>query len=135
MQIAIAATDKNRAQNLIEQIQAVISSDLLNRLAGAALPDWWEFLPSHLGLGSESGKSPVPNRSRLLTRCNIKKILENRIIAETLFKFKSLLIVSLGTVFNFKFSSTLSHFILGNPLCLERAITKAWLQTTLGLDW
>jgi len=68
-------------------------------------------------------------------RCNIKKILENRIIAETLFRFDLLLIVPLGTIFNFKFSSTLSHFILGNPLCLERAITKVWLPTTLDLDW
>ena len=62
MQIAIAATDKNCAHNLIEQIHAVISGNLLNRLAGAALPDWWELLPSHLGLGPEPGASPVPNR-------------------------------------------------------------------------
>ena len=36
-------------------------------------------------------------------RCNIKKILENRIIAESLFKFELLLIVPLGSIFNFKF--------------------------------
>ena len=65
MQIAIAATDKNCAQNLIEQIQAVISGDLLNRLAGAALPYWWELLPSHSELGSEPGTPSVPNRSVL----------------------------------------------------------------------